>query len=95
MPWGLSDDEYDRLVERYDEVFSDLLDYDGIPIAENAIADAAEAISDAGDDPYEVLSSLIDEREEAAEQYGQGMQVDWDTSDYDQYELDDEWFFYH
>lgn len=95
MPHGLTPDEYDGLVERYDDVFEDILEYEGIPQAENAIADAADAISDAGGDPYEVLSSLLDDREEAQAAYERGEEVDWDHSEYDAYNLDEEWFYYH
>lgn len=95
MPHGLSGDEYDDLVSRYNDIYADLLEYDGIAQAEDAIADAADAVLDRGDDPYEVLSSLLDEREEAHDAYANGMDVDWDHSDYDEYDFDDAWFYYH
>lgn len=95
MPFGLSDDQYDELTDRYDSVFEDLLEYEGVKDADTAISDAAESIYDAGGDAYEVLNQLLDDREEAQQAYSDGMDVDWDISDYDQYDLDDEWFYYH
>jgi len=95
VPHGLSGEEFDELVERYDVVFSDLLEFEGTPEAETAIADAADAIQDGGGDPYHVLTNLLDEREAAAEAYGAGMDVDWDISDYEDFDLGEEWFFYH
>lgn len=95
MPHGLSDDQFDELIERYDEVFSDLLEYQGIAQAETAIADAADAFVDAGRDAYEGLSTLLDEREEAHLAYAAGSDVDWDISDYEDVDLAPEWLFYH
>ena len=94
MPWGLSDEQYTDLVEAYEEAFGDLLEY-AVPSAEDAISSAAEAISDYGDDHYDVLSSLIDERAEAHAAFEAGMEVEWDISEYADYDLDDEWLYYH
>lgn len=94
MPWGLSDEQHDELVGLYEEAFGDLLEY-AIPDAEEAVARAAEAISDYGDDAYEVLSALIEERQEAHEAHLNDMDVSWDISDYIAYDLDDEWLYYH
>ena len=94
MPHGLSDDRFDELTGRYEDIYGDLIEL-GMVNAESAIADAADAIMDAGDDPSEVLERLLDEREEANAAYLDGLDVEWDISEYDDYNLDDDWFYYH
>lgn len=95
MPHGLTPEDFDDLVERYNAIYEDLIEYEAVPLGEDAIADAADAISDAGDDPSEVLSALLDEREAAQEAYRDGIDVEWDHSEYDNYDLGEEWFYYH
>jgi len=42
-----------------------------------------------------VTNKVLNDRAQAKADYAAGRDVDWDIGDYDAYDFDDEWLFYH